>query len=261
MKIVTFNIRCSWDGDGINSFIHRAGMIFEKIQLEKPDIIGFQEVTDQILNFLESLMPEYLFLGHGRNADYKGEGVFTAILKETIQLISTDTFWLTETPYKYSLLSGQSNCPRTCVGSVLQEKKSGTLFAIYNTHLDHLSGDSADNVRLKELKVISRRIQEDQVTRQIPFFVLGDFNAEPHHTSIEYCDTGFQPPIEDLTEEFFPTFHGFHLGNDPFSKIDYIFISKEHRDSFLGAEIWDDEQDDVYLSDHYPIAIEMSFKL
>lgn len=29
MKIVTWNIRWSWDGDGINSFIHRAGYLRE----------------------------------------------------------------------------------------------------------------------------------------------------------------------------------------------------------------------------------------
>ena len=44
MKIVTFNLDCCWDGaEGINSFIHRAGMIYERINAEKPDIIAFQE--------------------------------------------------------------------------------------------------------------------------------------------------------------------------------------------------------------------------
>lgn len=30
MKIVTFNIKCDWKTDSINSFIHRAGLVFEK---------------------------------------------------------------------------------------------------------------------------------------------------------------------------------------------------------------------------------------
>ncbi len=31
LKVVTFNIRCVWKGygDGINSFVHRAGMVYE----------------------------------------------------------------------------------------------------------------------------------------------------------------------------------------------------------------------------------------
>ena len=44
IKTVTFNMRYAWDTDGINSFIHRAGLIYYKIRSEMPDIIGFQEV-------------------------------------------------------------------------------------------------------------------------------------------------------------------------------------------------------------------------
>ena len=40
LKIVTFNVRQPWDypEDGVNSFIHRAGMVLTKIDDEKPDI-------------------------------------------------------------------------------------------------------------------------------------------------------------------------------------------------------------------------------
>ena len=39
MKFVTFNIRCQPYLDGINAFIHRAGMIYDKIQKETPDTL------------------------------------------------------------------------------------------------------------------------------------------------------------------------------------------------------------------------------
>ena len=74
MKIVTFNIRSCYDGwDGINSFIHRAGLVREVIAEKKPDIIGFQEVIPQIKTLLEVLLPEYQILGHGRLEDFGGE--------------------------------------------------------------------------------------------------------------------------------------------------------------------------------------------
>ena len=45
MKILSFNIRCPWkDRDGKNDFIHRAGLIYDKIETEQPDVIAFQEV-------------------------------------------------------------------------------------------------------------------------------------------------------------------------------------------------------------------------
>lgn len=53
LKVVTFNFRCVWKGygDGINGFVHRAGMVYEKIMREKPDVIMFQEILQDILNY------------------------------------------------------------------------------------------------------------------------------------------------------------------------------------------------------------------
>ena len=39
IKIVSFNLRSQYTGDGINAFVHRAGLIYEKIKQEKPDIV------------------------------------------------------------------------------------------------------------------------------------------------------------------------------------------------------------------------------
>ena len=41
MKIVTFNLRSRYKGDGINSFVHRAVLLCDKIEEERPDIIAF----------------------------------------------------------------------------------------------------------------------------------------------------------------------------------------------------------------------------
>ena len=54
IKIVTYNLRCIWKGDGINGFIHRAGMIFDKINAELPDIIAFQEAIPKHIEFLKT---------------------------------------------------------------------------------------------------------------------------------------------------------------------------------------------------------------
>ncbi len=77
IKIVSFNLRSQYTGDGINAFIHRAGMIYDKIKKEAPDIVAFQEVIEPHYDVLPKLMPDYTFLGQFRNADYTGEGVFT----------------------------------------------------------------------------------------------------------------------------------------------------------------------------------------
>lgn len=57
MKVVTYNLSCDWDScDGINSFIHRAGMIYERLDAEMPDIIAFQEVVPKSIRFFKTHM-------------------------------------------------------------------------------------------------------------------------------------------------------------------------------------------------------------
>jgi hypothetical protein len=99
MKLVTFNIRCAWHQDGINSFLHRAGGIASKIAAETPDVICFQECTDKIFAHLKILLPEYHIVFNQRNADLRGEGLATALRKNTAELLGLDAFWLSPTPY------------------------------------------------------------------------------------------------------------------------------------------------------------------
>ena len=52
MKIATINQRCVYKKDGNQSFIHRAVFLCDKIESEKPDVIGFQEVVASSLKAL-----------------------------------------------------------------------------------------------------------------------------------------------------------------------------------------------------------------
>ena len=66
MKIVTFNIRCPWVDDGINSLPHRLGAILDKIDNERPDIVCFQEVIEKTAEFFRRHQPEYEAFYNGR---------------------------------------------------------------------------------------------------------------------------------------------------------------------------------------------------
>ena len=127
MKIVTWNLRCLWSGDGINAFLHRAGMIYEKIDREKPEIIAFQEVVAESLTFLRKIFPEYIFLGQMRSENYDGEGLYTAVRKDIFDVLGGETFWLSPTPYiAGSRFEKQSDCPRICVYTLVRHKTGGT---------------------------------------------------------------------------------------------------------------------------------------
>ena len=73
MKIATFNVRTDIPVDGENRWQFRKGLILDKLTAEQPDVIGFQETTPVMADFIKKYMPAYWFVGCGRNADYLGE--------------------------------------------------------------------------------------------------------------------------------------------------------------------------------------------
>lgn len=249
MKIATFNIRCSWDKDGINSFLHRAGGILHKINEEKPDVIGFQECTGAITAFLRKTLPDYEILFNQRNADLKGEGLATALRKDTTELLGLESFWLSPTPFlPGSRYEEQSSCPRICQSSILRWQD--TVFRLYNIHLDHKS----ELARALGMEATLNKIAEDKEKMGLPLFVLGDFNATPEEKPITLC----KETLTELTAEIDYTFHFYGKQEAPY-KIDYIFADAKTAEKCRTVTPWADESDGIYLSDHYPLCAEIDF--
>ena len=254
MKIVTFNLRIRWDNDGINSFIHRVGLIYEKISEQKPDVVAFQEVKPQQLELLEKIMPEYLFVGPGGSESCGGERVCTAVRKSTCLLCGFEVFWLgPETDMPGSRFEGQSKHPRTCLTTLVRHTESGRMLHIYNTHLDHNSSEAA----LKGMECVLKRMGEaGGPTADV--ILLGDFNEIPEGAAISCCKAHRSPRLLDISGHILYTYHGFGLKNT-FLKIDYIFVSEGLLDSVRKVEVWEDRKNGIYLSDHYPICAAFCF--
>ncbi len=250
-KAVTFNIRCVWsDWDGKNAFIHRAGMVYDKILRELPDIIMFQEITEPHLKFLKRCLPEYEFYGHFRNDDFSGEGVFTAIKTDSVQVVGYDSYWLSPTPHvPGSRFENQSDCPRTCVVLTLRDIQTNKLFKSINVHLDHIS----DEARIEGIKLLLGNAAQSFESDNLPVMLAGDFNALPDSTTIEYCNEYDPLKLSDVTTDIETTFHNYGNGS---LKIDYIYVSENIKNAVDNVYIWDDCNEGIYLSDHYPICME-----
>ena len=250
MKIATINQRCVYNRDGNQSFVHRGIFLCDKIESENPDVIGFQEVTPISIKVLEKLLPEYAFVGQFRTAKYDGEGLFTAVRKETCDILGFETIWLSPTPYVAgSRFENQSEYPRICLETKIRHRESGKIFRLYNLHLDHVS----DEARILGMEVAFDFI--DSFKDGAPIVVLGDFNAEPDSKTIEMCNA--RKDICDVTSHIPVTFHGF--GKCDTMKIDYIYLSNELADWVKNTVAWEDKINDVSLSDHYPICTELEF--
>ena len=252
MKIVTFNLRCAWRGDGINSFIHRAGLIYEKIMAERPSVIAFQEVITASLEVLKRLLPEYEFFGGMRTEQYDGEGLYTALRKEDTTLLGGEVFWLSPTPYiAGSRFEEQSIFPRVGIYTRVLCKQTGEVLSIFNLHLDYLSTEAAK----KGLACTVAYIREHRgYVDADKALILGDFNVTPDSPALSPLRE--EAWLYDATEGITTTFHAF--GNRRDVKIDYIFLSEAMRGRVTAVAPWQDEHAGIYLSDHCPVCLSLT---
>lgn len=255
MKLVTFNTRTDNPEDGINNVKNRMLFIKEKLENEKPDIIGFQELKPHTCEAFKQMLPDYYLLGFGRNNDYSGERIPIGLRKERFDVIEMGGCWLSDTPLvPGSKFEGQSPCPRTIMWVKVFDVRTGDIFRVYNTHLDHPE-TKMYVPRRKELHQILELIDADLRKEKLPFILMGDFNTFPRNWETEELDA--RKDIVDFTSEIDVTFHNF---GDPKrqEKIDYIYGSDEWKVS--SSDTWKDNYDGIWLSDHYPVCVEAALK-
>lgn len=250
MKILTFNTRCPWkDYDGINDFIHRAGFIYDKFRSEKPDVVAFQEIRENSCELLQKMFPEYEFFGTLREENFTVEGLYTAIKKSDYAFLGTEVFWLSPTPYKIATrFPEQSGCSRICLMTIIRNKKTNELYRVLNIHLDHIEGPA----QALGLKCVLDFMKEYDRRNKLPTVLLGDFNVSPDSETIKLANA--ENDYFEATESIKVTFHGF--GKET-RKLDYIYLSKDLSDRVESVRTWEDCHEGIYLSDHYPVCLNL----
>ncbi|MGN1059111.1 MAG: endonuclease/exonuclease/phosphatase family protein [Clostridia bacterium] len=262
LKLVTYNMRCPYDTyDGVNAFIHRAGMMLDKIRAEQPHVICFQEVSDAIREFLRTYLVGYDLAGHGRLADYRGEGLCVAWRRDSMELFGLEQFWLSPTPLvPGSRFANQSEYPRICPRVLLRHKDMETPIRIFNVHLDNES----DEARFLGIQQILERAEAENRAVPCPTFIMGDFNAQPDSRTIQFLNGYAAFPLVDLTDGLGATYHDFggtgKTGRHRGWKIDYIFTDPATAQKARRVNKWEDEKNGIYLSDHYPVCCEIQFE-
>nr|WP_321152260.1 endonuclease/exonuclease/phosphatase family protein [uncultured Acetatifactor sp.] len=251
MKFVTFNIRYDCGEDGINNFDLRKPFILKKIQKEQADIICFQEVLPHVAVWLKENLEGYYVIGCGRGEDLRDEQSAIAYRKDCINLMKMDTYWLSDTPaVPGSRYPGQSPCPRICTEAVFEDLRCGKVFRVANAHLDH-EGESPRRLALEQ---ILKSVSTDSFFGEVPVIITGDFNMEPDAKEMEVLKA--YPGFTNVTENIGVTYHGYWEGDGQCS-IDFIIVRGDICCESLTK--WTDEENGLYLSDHYPVCGEFSF--
>lgn len=257
LKVCTFNLRMDTRDDGINSFEGRKTFIRREFFKYGADIIGFQEVLPHMRDWLEDNLEGYTILGIGRNSDFTGESNVIAYRTDLFIPMMLDTFWLSDTPRVWGSVfhTDQSPCPRICTCSVLMERKSRKLIRLYNTHLDH-EGAMAQVQGMTQ--ILTRIKADDAIYPDTPVVLTGDFNATPdsavHCQLTSFASCGKR--LKDVTALVGGTYHGYSPEKE-LVKIDYIYTNADSNPS--GSITLTDNEDGLYLSDHYPVLAEIEF--
>lgn len=244
IKVMTFNLRVAVKGDGINYFDYRLPRIVEFLNTEKPDVVGFQEVNDHMKELLNEHLTDYVIVGCGREASYRGESACLAYKKDRFQLITLENFWLSATPTipgsRYGL--DQSSCPRITTAALLKLREASAPFWFVNTHLDHEGSTAKLLGSIQLMQFVS--------TKKEPCVITGDFNAGPDSRAIAVLTGNSKFPMVDCTANIGPTFHAY--SDKPYAKIDYIFTNMpcDINETVL---YHDEPVEGVYLSDHSPV--------
>jgi len=262
LKASTFNIRNSGANDGINRWENRKAIAAEFINTEKPDIIGMQEVLQDQLEYLNSNLKDYSYVGVAReDGKQKGEYAPVFFLKNRFTEKSHQTIWLSETPSVVGSVGWDAALTRIATIVTLYDKKAKQKVTVINTHFDHVGVKA----REESIKLIRQKVKELNAKNYI---VMGDLNSLPHEsaylTAIEALE-GY-PSLIDVrttaksrvgTADDGVTFHGYGTITSNYI-IDYIFTGEtfDAKDYHV-AEI---KKGDVFISDHYPIITTLQYK-
>lgn len=261
VRVMTYNIRYAGDEkkEGANSWNNRKEKIVTVIRFHDADIFGVQEALYNQMQDLLTLLPEYSYVGVGRD-DGKQAGEFSAIFykKDRFEVEETSSFWLSATP-DTATMGWDADCIRICTWAKFKDKFTGKEFFDFNTHFDHVGREA----QINSAKLIITKISE--IARNYPVVLTGDFNTVPasdvhkiitdDNSSAKLKDAQFISKYGHYGENV--SFNDFGKSIVPNNKIDYIFINNGF--SVLRHGVIGTTFNGAYTSDHMPVFGELQF--
>lgn len=257
LRVMSFNIRYNNPNDGANAWPKRVSLVESVIRYHEADIIGLQEALPEQIEDLTKMLPDFDYIGVGREANGRGE--FSAIFyrRSRMQVLDEGTFWLSATPDEPSK-GWDASLNRIVTWGRFEDLYTGKTFYHFNTHFDH-RGQLA---RKNSSELLIRRIERENM-EQDPVLVTGDFNATPEDEPILVLTDPNQPMrLTDGMDASVSAPHGprgtwtgWETAGDPDRRIDYVFV--RHDVTVLRYAHISDSWAGRFPSDHLPVLAEV----
>lgn len=241
LNVLSFNLRINVAVDGKNAWDYRKDQVFKFLNDKKYDIMGFQEPSHSMFLELKEHLKNYESFGVPRNEGGEYAAIF--LKKGLFDVVESETFWLTDTPFIESKIEG-SHYIRIATYVVLKLNPNRYL-TIINTHLDYAN----DHIIFNQIEYLYRMMKVLEIKYNTEMILMGDFNTHPNSIGIELLSTKYNH-VYNNQKNMGLTFHAFSDRVEGLP-IDYIFYS--NRVELEKFEIIHHEEKGKYLSDHYPL--------
>ena len=268
LTVGSYNIRYKNHDDEVagNAWKNRYPSICKQIRWERPDIFGAQEVLHEQLTDLEANLPEYRWIGVGRD-DGKEAGEYAAIFYNPtrVTLLEEGHFWLNETPDRPAL-GWDAACIRICTWGHFRDTQSGRDFYFLNLHMDHVGAVA----RRESAKLVMQRITEMTDNGEKLAVLTGDFNVSQRDELYRlFTDSGVLKDCYECAEMRWAengTYIGFDYHFHTTDRIDHIFVTPRTMVDAYAVRTDSRWQKDMNhrmsrrcLSDHYPVFARIRF--
>lgn len=289
IRVLSYNVRYANRDDHHDAWHDRRDAVGRLVRFHRPDVAAFQEPIAEQRRDLRERLPEYTFVGRGRNADGDGEGCPIAARSDRWTIVDDGTFWLSETPAEPSI-DWDATHPRIATwarvraasadGDRVDTDGPELELLVVNTHFDHVSArarrESARLLRERLPELAAARstdtagaAESDTPDASLPTVVVGDLNctpgSDPHRILLgNRADTGDTAEIDDSglalhdAAETADLRHGPATSLTDFARlidgrrIDHTFVSS-NIDVEAFATLTDRDDRGRYPSDHVPI--------
>lgn len=254
LRVMSFNIRYDNPGDGANRWSERREMLVDVVRGFNPDLLGTQECLADQGEFLRQRLPEYTFLGVGRDdGAFKGEMTAIFYRSDRFELLDSGHFWLSEAPDVPGSKSWDAALTRMASWVKLRDKHDGATLCYFNTHFDH----QGEHARVMSAQLLRRRVLEISGGQRV--IITGDFNASADGlvcTALRLGDDG-GPTLIDTYRDAHPavqsalgTFNDFK-GAERGARIDWIVVTPDV--DVVDASIDRTSRAGHWPSDHFPV--------
>jgi endonuclease/exonuclease/phosphatase family metal-dependent hydrolase len=170
LDVMSYNLRYA-AATGPNNWPARRPLMRDLLLQERPDVFGTQEGVYPQLKDLASDLPDYRWIGLGRDGGSRGEFMAVFYRQDRLEPLGFDHFWLSDTPEVMGSSTWGNSNRRMVTWVKFEDRRTKKTFQFWNTHFDH----QIELARQKAANLVRERMAK--AADQEPLILLGDFNA------------------------------------------------------------------------------------